>query len=88
MNRACVDLHRDVVGDIRARGSVMVAVPVGAVSVAAFKVALVAIARILTDHSVSRGRLGSAGRGVSDLGDEKHGGDQGHSQNQSCPCRH
>lgn len=88
MNRPCVDLHRDVVGDIRTGGSVVVAVTVGADAVPTAKVALVAIACILSDHGVSRSRLWGAGRGVSDRGDEKHGGDQGHSQNQSRPCRH
>ena len=87
MNRPRVDLHRDVVGDIRTGSSVVVAVAVGADSVPTAKVDLVAIARIFNDHGVSRCRLRDAGRGVSDRGDEKHGGDQGHRQYQSCPCR-
>ena len=87
MNRPCVDLHRDVVGDIRTGGSVVMAMTVGADAVPTAKVGLVAIACILSDHGVSRGRLWGAGRGVSDRGDEKHGGDQGHRQYQSCPCR-
>jgi len=88
VNRPRVDLHRDVVGDIRAGGSVVMAVTVAADSVPTAKVVLVAIACILTDNDVSRGHFRGAGRGVSDRSDEKHGRDQGHSQNQSCPCRH
>lgn len=87
MNRPRVDLHRDVVGDIRTGSSVVVAVAVGADSVPSARVDLVPIARIFNDHGVSRCRLRDAGRGVSDRGDEKHGGDQGHRQYQSCPCR-
>ena len=88
MNRPRVNLYRDVVGDIRPGGSVVVAVTVGADAMPSARVALVVIARILSDYGVSRGRLRGAGRGVSDRGDEKHGGNQGHSQNQSRPCRH
>lgn len=83
-----MDLDRDVVGDISTRGSVVMAMTVSTDPVPAAKVALVAITVILTDHGMCRGRLRGAGGGVSYRGDKKHGGDQGHSQNQSCPCRH
>ena len=83
-----MDLDGDVVGDISTRGSVVMAVAVSTDPVPAAKVALVAITVILTDHGMCRGRFRGAGGGVSYRGDKKYGGDQGHSQNQSCPCRH
>ena len=81
-------VEREAIIRSRARGAIMVAVAVGADTVAAVDPVVITLARIVGSERMSDRRLRRTGRSIGDRRDKKRSGDEGHHQNQSRPCRH
>ena len=78
----------DRVDAVGAGGCRVVAVTVRADAVTGALSTVVAIALVMIDRSMSRGRFGQAGGGVDGRREEEGGEDDGRRHDQFRPCRH
>lgn len=88
MRRLSVGLGRHDVIARRPFALSMVAVPVGAYPVIRALLRMIATSQFVIDKGVGGGRFGRAGRRIHSGCDDKHGDQQGHRRDKSCPSRH